>query len=416
MQNFRGIRTMKLDFSPRLNVFSGINGSGKSTILQALSLILSQFSARLADTKHPQITDEMIHNAENFTLLAVQCDEDDANWTIVRNRTGKISTHKSVLENLHRTVRRWKTLYTETPEQTNFPLIAYYPTSRTWLDIPKRIRQQHEFIPLQAYDRNAELGVDFRLFFEWFRLHQDMETRYQNELYKKGKRQEAAAAVDRNLEAVRSAMVSFFPGFSNFCVEYAPLRMELSKDNETLSFQQLSDGEKAFLSLVADIAFRLCLANPHMENPLCGEGIILIDEVELHLHPEWQKDVIPKLLQTFPRCQFVLSTHSSLVLNRVKEGKVFSLIRRDGELECETSNDVYGYLPETVMTSTMGLDGNDLRPKDVNDKLDKLFGHIDNNKFAQAEDLLNEMHTLIPGDAELFRARMLIKRKKLLQK
>ncbi len=416
LQNFRGIRELELELSPRLNVISGANGSGKSSILQALSLLLTQFTSRLAETKNAQLTDEIIYNQANFAMLSITCDEEDAQWSIVRHRTGKLSPHKSSLDGLNRLTRRWKTRYTESPETTAFPLIAYYPTSRTGLDIPRRIRKQHAFTPLHAYDGHASFGVDFRLFFEWFRQRQEIEMQRQVQLYKQGHPAEAAAALDPQLQAVRTAMVSFFPGFSDFCVGYNPLRMELTKEGETLSFGQLSDGEKAFLSLVADIAFRLCLANPHLDHPLQGEGIILIDEIELHLHPEWQKDAIPNLLRTFPNCQFVLTTHSPMVLNRAQQGRIIALSRRADHITGEPIGEQYGYRPEKIMTSAMGVSPHSLRPEPVSATLSQLFRAIDTGAYTTAEQLLAELQTIIPDDAELVRARMLIKRKKILSK
>lgn len=416
LQNFRGIKDMELELSPRLNVISGANGSGKSSLLQALSLLLTQFTARLAETKNSQMTDDMVHNRADFAKLSITCDDEDAHWTMVRHRTGKLSPHKSSLEGLNRVTRRWKTRYTESPDTTNFPLIAYYPTSRIGLDIPKRIRKQHDFTPLHAYDGHASFGVDFRLFFEWFRQRQEMEMQRQVKLYKQGNPAEAAAAVDPQLKAVRAAMMSFFPGFSDFCVGYNPLRMELTKEGEILSFGQLSDGEKAFLSLVADIAFRLCLANPHLDRPLEGAGIILIDEIELHLHPEWQKDAIPNLLRTFPNCQFVLTTHSPMVLNRTKEGHIIALARQADRIINESVGEQFGYRPEKIMTSAMGVSPDSLRPESVSATLSRLFLAIDSGSYDTAEQLIDELHGIIPDDAELVRARMLIKRKKLLSK
>ena len=75
--------------------------------------------------------------------------------------------------------------------------------------------------------------------------------------------------------------------------------------------------KKSLLALVGDIARRLILANPSLENPLYGEGIVLIDEIELHLHPKWQREVINKLREVFPNIQFILTTHSPQVISEI---------------------------------------------------------------------------------------------------
>ena len=416
LENYRGIRHVDLQAHPRLNVFAGINGTGKSSILQAIAHSLSLFTARLAETKSGMLTDNEIHNAENFVSISLECDEPHIRWTSVRTRTGKLAPCKSNLDELGQFVRQLKQQYTDTPDNTNFTVIAYYPTQRVGLDIPKRIKAQHEFTPLAAYAGNPKSGVDFRLFFEWFRQRQETENNERISLLEKRVITERNQYQDPYLQAVRDALVPFFPGFSNLTVQTTPMRLELSKGDETLSFQQLSDGEMALISLVADIAFRLSLANPHKDNPLDGHGIILIDEAELHLHPEWQKNLIPRLLEAFPNCQFFLSTHSPLVINRVKDGVVFALSRMGEQIQCEKTESAFGYLPDNVMSLFMGVQHDHLRPGHITELLASIYQAIDKNNFDEAEMRLKEAQELIPHDAELTRAAMLIRRKKILQR
>ncbi|WP_436718331.1 AAA family ATPase [Escherichia coli] len=125
-----------------------------------------------------------------------------------------------------------------------------------------------------------------------------------------------ASSRDRQLTAVRTAISRFMPGFSNLRVRRKPrLHMSIDKNGQTLNVLQLSQGEKSLMALVGDIARRLAMMNPMLENPLNGEGIILIDEVDMHLHPTWQRTIIQRLTTTFPHCQFVLTTHSPLVIS-----------------------------------------------------------------------------------------------------
>lgn len=93
-----------------------------------------------------------------------------------------------------------------------------------------------------------------------------------------------------------------------------PLRFAVKMNGETLNIMQLSDGYKTLLSLVVDLASRMALANPQMANPLEAPAIVLIDEIDLHLHPEWQRRVAGDLLSTFPNAQFILTTHSPYVV------------------------------------------------------------------------------------------------------
>jgi predicted ATP-binding protein involved in virulence len=99
----------------------------------------------------------------------------------------------------------------------------------------------------------------------------------------------------------------------------------IEKGGEKLKIDQLSDGEKMLLLVVSDLARRLSIANPGMEDSLQGNGVVLIDEVDLHLHPQWQREVIPALGKTFPNCQFITTTHSPQVLSNVEKENILIL-------------------------------------------------------------------------------------------
>ena len=104
-----------------------------------------------------------------------------------------------------------------------------------------------------------------------------------------------------------------------------PLRLTVRKGEHRLSLTQLSDGERSFLALLGDMVRRLALANPDLENPLEGHGVVLIDELELHLHPTWQRQVVENLRTTFPNVQFIGTTHSPFVIQSLRPGELINL-------------------------------------------------------------------------------------------
>jgi predicted ATP-binding protein involved in virulence len=101
--------------------------------------------------------------------------------------------------------------------------------------------------------------------------------------------------------------------------------MTINKKGHELTINQLSNGERCLLAMVGDLAQRLAIANPRLKNPLEGSGIVLIDEIELHLHPQMQQEIIPRLSQTFPNCQFMMTTHSPLVVSHIPSQGVYCL-------------------------------------------------------------------------------------------
>lgn len=119
-----------------------------------------------------------------------------------------------------------------------------------------------------------------------------------------------------------------------------------------MSINQLSDGYKSTISLVADIAYRMAVLNPQLLGEVCSEtdGVILIDEVDLHLHPTWQQRILSDLTAIFPKVQFIVSTHAPAVINTVKSENVVML--DDGEAYMP-SGEVHGKDTNTIISSVM---------------------------------------------------------------
>ena len=138
------------------------------------------------------------------------------------------------------------------------------------------------------------------------------------------------------LQAVRQALESVFPGVSEPHIQLNPLKFAVKREAEILDIMQLSDGYKTLLSLVIDLAIRMALANPDSKKPLETEAVVLIDEIDLHLHPDWQRKVLGDLLRTFPGTQFLLTTHSPFIVetinNHLQRFKVMNVTGGAGEL------------------------------------------------------------------------------------
>lgn len=125
-------------------------------------------------------------------------------------------------------------------------------------------------------------------------------------------------------------------------------QMVAIKHNTELSIAQLSEGEKCILAMTGDLARKLAIANPSRENPLEGEGIVLIDEVDLHLHPSWQGRIMPLLFRTFPNVQFIVTTHSPKVLSEITdEAQIFEIYQKDDGIVVTKEGDYewLGYQP-----------------------------------------------------------------------
>ncbi len=408
--NFRPFKELDIEFGERLTVLVGINGSGKTSILDMLAILLSRLIGRIRSTKGTGrfFTDSDIRQGSNETVnsIKIKFDQVSVSWKVAKTKQGtrqqtitNLTSIKSIVEKIHNSLDENK--------KSSIPLAVFYGVNRSVLDVPLRIRTRHEFDQLAAYDQALIGGRnDFRRFFEWYRGREDFEN--EQRLVDK----QFLQYRDPQLQAVRNA-IDILTGFSNMRIRRNPLRMEVQKNKQLFDVRQLSDGEKCLLALAGDLAHRLAIANPDKNNSLDGQAIVLIDEIDLHLHPEWQHRVIPKMLETFPNCQFVLTTHSPQVLSHVRCRDIWCLIQAEEGIHAVRPDGTYGQDSNFLLKTLMG---SSYRPEDIDKKISLLFELIREYPM-KARNLLNELESEIEGESpDLVRAKVLLHRREVMDK
>ena len=403
-RDFRGIVDAAIDLPPSpLVVLVGANGAGKSTVLEGAAILLSRLTARIKSTSGGgrTITDDDIRIGASDAEIEVRLAMDgrSTEWTVVKTAAGRAVRERSELDQLKELAEPIRESFREDDErgtdQTSVPVFVYYPTNRAVLDIPSRVRTKHTFDQLAAYD-DALAGVStrFRLFFEWFRDREDIE----NELAREGK-----VPADRQLTAVRLAVEQLLKGYTGLRIRRQKQRMMISKGGEEIAVDQLSDGEKVLLALTGDLARRLAMANPSGD-PLKGSGIVLIDEVELHLHPKWQHRVVEQLTKTFPNCQFIVTTHSPAVLSHAPNGTALLLRRTSHGIKAKPL-DPFGKEADALLEDVFGTSA---RPPRIASEVQTLFRLIDEDRGADARALLDDLRRRIGDDPDVARAELLL--------
>jgi predicted ATP-binding protein involved in virulence len=275
------------------------------------------------------------------------------------------------------------------------PLFVYYPAHRVVRAMPEPSRKREKLSQIAAHDAALDGQPDFTRFFAWLRQQDDGAP---------GRRGRSRGGQrDPRLLAVHRAFSSVVPGFSDLRIDGNPGHVRVRKQGRDLAFERLSDGERHLLAMAGDLALRLALANPASKDPLQGHGIVLIDEIELHLHPTWQRQIIPALARAFPRCQFVVSTHAPLVIGSVPREAVQVL--EDGRL-VDMRVHTRGRDATAILAELMGVPPH---PPDVTEALLEIGRLIEQSRYEEARVQVDALaRDLGDEDAAIVRNRGLL--------
>lgn len=419
--NFRGIHSMNFEFHPRMNVLVGFNGAGKSTVLDALAVLLSRFVTLLRRGRNSgrDISDGDVSAGREFSALRLLLSHGDQlySWGVVKSllktENEKEKSDEILQKDAPQESQPLRVLtdairaeVEQSGEQCSVPVMIYYQTNRIALNFPRYVHTDRNFSLMSVYHDALSCRADYRVLLEWFRERETIEDREFRRLVleSKGKATKEITKVYRDpaLQTLRKAWETFMPELSNFTIQPNPLRLEAEKNGVPFRIDQLSDGEKSLLALVGDIARRLAIANPTLSNPLEGEGIILVDEIDLHFHPKRQRIIVPKLLEVFPNCQFVIATHSPQILGNVHAESIFLLVENeDGVIELRRPEESYGMTTNEILEDLMDSPARDPSEEE---KLLHLFELIERRKLAEAKALVEEIRNYRKSEPKLLAA------------
>jgi predicted ATP-binding protein involved in virulence len=399
LENYGPIQSLDVRFAPRFNVIAGTNGAGKTSILNALSVMLSRYVSAVRTGRAAGLFPiDAIRNGARAVEAVVEASDRNRSfrWSASRGRplSRANGTDSSQLIAFAHSIRE---AIESDPDGARLPLVAAYSVNRAVLDVPLRIRKKSGFDQHVSLEGALQQGSqNFGTFFAWFRAREDIEkeTRLERRSYR-----------DTQLNAIRKAIEGLIPGFKDLRVRRQPLRMLVTKDGSDLRVDQLSDGEKTMLALAGDLARRLALANPGIESPLLGSGVVLIDELELHLHPAWQRRTVGTLQKTFPNCQFIVTTHSPQIISEVEANGVFLI--NQGKIV--HPHHTFGMESGLVLEELMDTGA---RPAWAREQLKQLYEFIDDGEMGKASQAFRGIARQIgEEDPALSAARVAIRRK-----
>ncbi len=444
LTNFRLFEDLEITFpDSNVAVIIGTNGSGKSSILDAIAYAISAQLDILAEKinthsssvriPRPSIEQWLFDLGDNiFTEGKYKCEISLGLRTPIANELIDKKINFDLRNDLEITSPTVDQFYPIFFDETNdklrrdVPIFIYYQSDRgekqkkEWQDLANTYTSKTPYLSQTQLDswrfglNNAGI-LGLKDLGHWLRSEEDWEN--EQKLQRKN-----FDFLNPTLEAVRAAIMIFFPKlsdvtFSNLTVKRKRASgngngffsvsnesiLYISKNGQDLRINQLSLGEKHCLLIIMDIARRLSIANPSIENPLLGTGIVMIDEIELHLHPQWQRNVLPALNHTFPNIQFIVTTHSPQVLSNVDSESV--LILEDGKM-VEKTPPTRGRDSNSILYDLMNVK---MRPDDFAEKLDMLYELIDDEKLEEAKQQLAELQAAWgDDDSEVVRAKTML--------
>lgn len=422
LANYRGFEQIDIDFAPDVTVIAGVNGVGKSGVLKALATAFSHgFPFFTPSLEGPQsLIDTDVQYGKTGLSVSVVLGKKDAEVRIDINRLAPLDPSKAkdllkrrddlrfatretrkdskdaleIEDEIHRIellladvsdmpiVRVLPkdgntppTEYTEKAKSDpNQPIAVFYTTARYLSRLPPILQNPKGPEVATAYaGALKQLEVSLNDFANWYRALTG------DGIYK-------PALATTFLQQLESALSIFLPDLSGLALHAdRPPRFSLQKNGARFFLEQLSDGEKGLLALVFDLTRRLTIANPESSNPIAeSTAIVLIDEIELHLHPKWQRQVVRRLNDVFKRCQFIITTHSPQVIGQVKAKKLRLLhFDESGRVANASVSQSFGMDSSWVLQHIMGGTARDYKTEQ---KLASIYDAVEVSEFGVARE------------------------------
>lgn len=396
LKNFRCFKELDIQFpKSNLAVFIGLNGAGKSAILDAITVLLCCVD-RYHKISQPHIPfdDDDINVEDNkFEInIKVNFESHTSSWNI-----SKIRKQSAIMNADNRNDEARYGVRKTHP----FTILTYTTTRK------KQFSSNTSFTVganhIQSFDN-----------FEHFKSRFIEEVNAENRIIIDNR---DFSLTTPKLNVIRKVIEVFCSNISNMSVLNLRTKdintitqIVLDWAGQELKLYQLSEGQRQLLLLVLDIAFSLAteyeIREPEVfykqpDDALNQEGIVLIDEIELHLHPQWQREVLPALQKTFPNIQFIVTTHSPQLLSNLKKEEVFIL--KDNKI-IEVTPHIEGRDSNSILYELFGVEE---RPKRFKAQLKQLYNAIDDENLSEAKKILAELTTAFgEQDTEIVRANL----------
>lgn len=415
VENFRCYESADFRFNPHFNLIIGVNGIGKTSLLKSVAAVLTSVSNALKC--HIEIKDEDVRSVvttvdsklrfERSYPVNLQAQGEAFGidqWSAIKERGNSLNPHDHQLSTSVQNVF-WNT---DASTYIDLPVLAFYQANRRW--IPGQVS-----VMAAATDRPSRMDG----YSQWWDAAANTEN-FERWVISKTLERLQKIAEGVNINSAREDEISLVNGAIKHALPQAVgLRYDMTlrslmvdlENQPSLPFNSLSDGQRALIALLSDIARRMCLLNPHLGAEVLNrtKGIIIIDELDIHLHPAWQRSLVKALRSAFPSVQFIAASHSPQIIGTLKPEEVIILDQGESSHPRVT----YGLDSSTILSEVMEADQRD---PEIQRLLSSLFTSIEKGELETAKEQLSDLKTKAPDLPEFVGAEALIRRKEILGK
>ncbi len=415
LQNFRCFEEATFEFLPGFNLLIGENGAGKSSVLDAIKESLVEWNPTISSdttfTAKKDIRIELSKNAKGNQWESKRPFSCKAIYDVVEYEDDTTTELESltvidgqVVFGLKKSGHSINTFFEKTfnKQEVTIPLNVVFRVDRlptrgvSEVDVRLLIDKKNTIT--DGFVNSVDQKINIKEMVEWI-VSKSLGRAL-------GGFDHKINTIDDDLSVVRMAILSCVDGCESIYYVHNGGGLAISWEGGAIgTFDNLSDGQRLYIAMVADIARRACLINPRLGNKVLEEtpGIVLIDELDLHLHPKWQRSIVANLTKTFPKIQFIATTHSPQIIGECKPEQVIIVTKKGGVRPPES----FGMDSNAVLREIMGADDRD---KEVSELIDKLFSEIDERKLTAARASLQKLRAKASNLAEIIEAEHLIER------
>lgn len=398
IKNFKGIEEKEFQFAPGFNLIKGENGRGKTSILEAIAVGMGGFIAGIPEnaSRHFLVNEirkeykmtgdgscDCIYHVPVEVEMSAEIDGKEVHWLRARI---SVNSSRSTIQPRD-IVRLAEKMSSD--ENAELPVLIYEAAGRVWAQ--KRQKNENPFgkkiIRTIGYVDTLVEASNIKMLRNWC-IKMEMNAFKQKKNI-------------AEYEAVKKAVADFMKWINgdetDYQVFYESQLEEIMFQNkeEILPIRDLSAGYQSLIWMVFDIAYRMALLNPKKGADIAeSRGIVLVDELDMHLHPKWQWNIITALTKVFPNVQFIATTHAPILFASAKNVCVIDI---DGN-EIQYRNSHYGI---DINESLNDFQQTDELPHDIKQLSNRISDSVDEEAFGQAAELISQLETALEEDHPL---------------